>query len=602
MRPSRNSGPRYSSGANYGGRATRSPIPHRSARRRVDRTTDETFIPNFLDQKIIDLTKVISESSESQPQTAKNDAANLQSIISAPKLTTSSTFQRSREGMEASIDIQDIVKTKREQLLCQTDWSGVDSVKRTTECLASPKQVATAASSNKRVPKRRAVKGVPFKPRKKPDTTITIGETEYLWSSTDNSARTRHDRQRTSTSPGDAKRRKISQTPSSLSRGFSLSIPESPRINLLEARIAENLGREPLTVFQTPESFHSPQPSRSIFGRSATSFSSEISSSVIGQASQPASPNSVSDYENIAWRQWLQACTLGGLSSKDTTAIPAHRLLVLPRQPDIGISQNNKKSTELCYGLLDYNQNQPLSREISETKEVDIDTYTANSFPPPSGHDFGPSTGDAAPVSIPPERSRFSSISAKSKEECISEAERSTPNVTCDVTLFGAVGEPTTAPVSKIQTTPPPPPCTRTYSPATLIAPPPMLPHVTSADRQPLECELNLRERISDDTPGVAVDENAGDIIRSAASGAQNARREQPGTKDAVFRFHQPEPFVGRLAALPPDNTVIKDILTPGKRSSGGGRTKRSTAMACAKVNIRLVPNFEGDPIDDDER
>lgn len=128
-----------------------------------------------------------------------------------------------------------------------------------------------------------------------------------------------------------------------------------------------------------------------------------------------------------------------------------------------------------------------------------------------------------------------------------------------------------------------------------------MLPHVTSADRQPLECELNLRERISDDTPGVAVDEDAGDIIRTAASGARNARREQPGTKDAVFRFHQPEPFVGRLAALPPDNTVIKDILTPGKRSSGGGRTKRSTAMACAKVNIRLMPNFEGDPIDDDD-
>ncbi|CEJ80719.1 hypothetical protein VHEMI00887 [[Torrubiella] hemipterigena] len=94
-------------------------------------------------------------------------------------------------------------------------------------------------------------------------------------------------------------------------------------------------------------------------------------------------------------------------------------------------------------------------------------------------------------------------------------------------------------------------------------------------------------------------DDKEEDVGGTRPKAAQNSPKRDKGPNDTSFRFRQPQPFMGRLEG---SLTAGEDIRNTIARKSlcGGGRAERSTAAACGKVNIRLVPNFDGDPIDDE--
>lgn len=60
------------------------------------------------------------------------------------------------------------------------------------------------------------------------------------------------------------------------------------------------------------------------------------------------------------------------------------------------------------------------------------------------------------------------------------------------------------------------------------------------------------------------------------------------------FKFHHPRPFIGRLASQ--TNATPKPSDSPLMRTRGRPKKKRDAQ----RPNIRAMPNFDGDPIDDD--
>lgn len=598
----RKSGVRYPAASTWEKKSTRAQVAGASNKRTDQPTTNEKFVPSFLNPNNSNIIKEATGALKIKQYVSQKDTMHLDPTRFQHRRPASPTLRLQQVSAEALSNLKDIVNVQKQELLAQSDWSGIGSLKRSAisqDHKPSPKRFPPTALQESRGSRPKEARVKPSTPERSKETTIQIGDKLYLWSSTNNSVRTKYEENRITSSGSHKKRRKISQTPSSVSRGLSISTSDSPRVNLHKAKTTNTVTpSEPLNaVFRTPERFYYPKPRSSFIARQDMSTSSEVSSSVVGQASQPTSPISVSDYENSHWRQWLQSINLlvyKNMTTKSATAC-LNETASPPLQPCLGGPYYRGTDTGLLVALRntqsDKKQRSKQGRQpVMEEEGVDLGDSFANG----GCSSARPVNGEALGQAIAPTNKNSNPTRIKSKETAMSEAERRPPSARCDVTLFGAEGEPTTTtntPILEVHST-----CTD--SPATLT-PPPMLPQVSSADRQPLDGELNLRDTTTGNTLSAIDDDREEDAGGTRRKVAQNSPRRDKGPNETSFRFRQPQPFMGRLAGSLMAGEDIRNKITR-KSLCGGGRAERSTAAACGKVNIRLVPNFDGDPIDDE--
>lgn len=113
--------------------------------------------------------------------------------------------------------------------------------------------------------------------------------------------------------------------------------------------------------------------------------------------------------------------------------------------------------------------------------------------------------------------------------------------------------------------------------------------------RSPIR-DHTLSRNLLEDPPEVTVPSRtsiAGTVTSSVIptmTSAASFAAEQ-GSSSTAIRFHQPPPFIGRLASTVPPP---KPPRSPNKRSRGRPRKKRHFR----RPNIRTMPNYERDPIE----